>query len=54
MTLSKEDLVKMLQDVCWAMEVVRDRLPDDDKLTPSETVAILIHEKAIQALEGLK
>lgn len=44
--------IKLIQDLCWAIEVLRARLPDDYLLSKSEIQAIMIQEKALRTIEN--
>ncbi len=43
--------VNMILDLIWAVEVLRDRLPEDEQLSKHEVQAVIIQETAIQYMK---
>jgi len=47
--MNKDELI---QDLIWAIEVLRDRLPDDEnQMSKHETQAVIIQENAIRKMD---
>ena len=42
---------EVIRDLLWAIEVLRDRLPDDDQMSSHEMQAVIIHENTIRAMD---
>jgi len=48
--MNKDELI---QDLIWAIEVLRDRLPDDEnQMSKHETQAVIIQENAIRMMDA--
>ena len=48
--MNKDELI---QDLIWAIEVLRDRLPDDENhMSKHETQAVIIQENAIRMMDA--
>lgn len=42
---------EVIRDLIWAIEVLRDRLPDDDQMSKHEMQAVIIQENALRAMD---